>query len=51
MANIANPIQLNPIAKEVATLASTQLITQRGKFQVYLAQANDIPTILQKLVD
>jgi len=49
MENISNTIQLNLLGKEVATLAPNQLITERGKFQVYMAKAADIPLILQEI--
>lgn len=49
MQNIPNPIPLNRLAKEVTALAPSQLITERGKFQVYMAQAADIPMILQEI--
>ena len=42
-------VKLNAFAKEVATLAPNQLITERGKFQVYMAKAADIPLILQEI--
>jgi len=49
MKNVIAPLQLNQLAKEVAALAPSQLITERGKFQVYMAQAVDIPHILQEI--
>ena len=49
MENIITQTQLNVFAKEVATLAPTKLITERGKFQVYMAKAADIPLILQEI--
>ncbi len=49
MESIITQIQQNVFAKEVATLAPGQLITERGKFQVYMAKATDIPLILQEI--
>lgn len=49
MESIITQTQLNVFAKEVATLAREQLITERGKFQVYMAKATDIPLILQEI--
>ncbi len=49
MESIITQIQFNVFAKEVATLAPSQLITERGKFQVYMAKAVDIPLILQEI--
>jgi len=42
-------VKLNTLAKEIASLAANQLITERGKFQVYMAKATDIPLILQEI--
>ena len=49
MQNIINPTYLNQLVKEVASLRPSQLVTERGKFQVYMAQAADIPHILQEI--
>ena len=49
MESIITQVQQNVFAKEVDTLAPHQLITERGKFQVYMAKATDIPLILQEI--
>ena len=49
MESIITRVKLNAFAKEVATLAPHQLITERGKFQVYMAKSTDIPMILQEI--
>lgn len=49
MESIITRVGLNAFAKEVTTLASHQLITERGKFQVYMAKSSDIPLILQEI--
>ncbi len=49
MENIITQVRLNVFAKEVAALAQNRLLTERGKFQVYMAKASDIPLILQEI--
>ena len=49
MENIIAQVRLNVFAKEVAALAQNRLLTERGKFQVYMAKASDIPLILQEI--